>query len=112
MSLTGKNQKKCSAISTKAVSVSCYNDSKSTGNLSGYVYTLNSNNTTITRENVKTKKKTKIFSNKNGIIGLSVAGKYIYVTCRTKKDSAKALAYVIKLNGTAKKKVASWMMAG
>ena len=110
MSLTGKNKKKCSAVSTKAVSVSCYPDT--TGNLGGYIYTLNSNNTSITRKNVKTGKKTKIYSNKNGITEFSVAGKYIYITCYTKKNSIYASAYITKLNGKAKKKVASWMMAG
>ena len=112
MSLTGKNKKKCSAVSTKAVTISSYYGSKSTGNLSGSVYTLNSDNTSITRKNVKTGKKTKIYSNKNGITGFSVAGKYIYITCYTQKNTAQTSAYITKLNGKGKKKVASWMLAG
>lgn len=65
-----------------------------------------------TRKNAKTNKTKTIFSNKNGIVGFSVAGNYVYITCQAKNNPVKAVAYVIKNNGTKKVKVASWAMAG
>ena len=112
MSLKGKNKKKYSKISTKSVDVSRYYGNSSTGNLGGYVYTLDSNQTSITRENVKTDKIKTIFSNKKGIIDFSVAGNYVYVRCFDKNDPCKGVAYVMKNDGTKKVKVASWIMAG
>lgn len=112
MSLNGKNKKKCSEVATKAVTVSRYYGDTSTGNLGGYVYTLDSDQTSIIRKNTKTKKTKTIFSNKNGIVDFSVAGNYVYITCYAKKNSSDAVAYVIKNNGTKKAKVASWAMAG
>lgn len=112
MSLNGKNKKKCSEVATKSVNVYKYYGDTSTGNLGGYVYTLNSDQTSITRKNTTTNKTKTIFSNKNGIISFSVAGNYVYITCQAKNDPVKAVAYVIKSNGTKKAKVASWTMAG
>lgn len=112
MSLNGKNKKKCSEVATKSVNVYKYYGDTSTGNLNGYVYTLDSDQTSITRKNTKTNKTKTIFSNKNGIISFSVAGNYVYITCQAKNDPVKAVAYVIKNNGTKKVKVASWAMAG
>lgn len=65
-----------------------------------------------TSKNNKTEKNKTIFSTKNRIISFSVAGNYIYITCSAKNDNCKAVAYVIKVNGTNKTAVGSWVMAG